>query len=110
MIDLTHVDQMKPGGFSRDYSEEENGGFASVTSRRISAASAQYLELLMILRKVVKTFFPKTDEEAQKSNLSKTHRVSNATIEEIKEEFKNWREGLAEALGPAEGADTLLNR
>ncbi|KEF54757.1 uncharacterized protein A1O9_09199, partial [Exophiala aquamarina CBS 119918] len=106
LIDLTYVDQIKPSGLCRDYSKEEIGGFVSITSRRIFAASAQYLELLMILRKVVKMFFPKTDEEADKSNLSKNLAVSHATIDEIKEEFKTWREGLADALGPSEGSDT----
>lgn len=106
MIDLMYVDQIKPSGLCRDYSNEGNGGFASVTSRRIFSASAQYLELLLILRKVVKNFFPRTDSEAAKRNLSKKLAVSNATIDEIKEDFKNWREGLADALGPSEGSDT----
>jgi hypothetical protein len=94
MIDLTYVDQFKPSGLSRDHSNEENGGFASVTRRRIFTASAQYLELLTILHKVMKRFYPKTDEEAEKSNLSKKFPVYNAAIEEIKEEFKTWREDL----------------
>jgi hypothetical protein len=38
LIDLTCVDQLKPSGLSRDYFNEENGGFASITRRRMAAA------------------------------------------------------------------------
>ena len=95
MIDLTYVDQFKPS--------EENGGFASVTSRRTFAASTQYLKLLRILRKVMKRFYPNPDEEAEKRNLLKKFPVNNTAIKEIKEEFKTWREGLIDALGLYEG-------
>lgn len=107
MIDLAYVDQLKPSGFCRDYSNEENGGFASIASRQKFAASAQYLELLLIIRRLMKRFYPKTDEEAENSNPSKGFTVNSAAIDEMKEEFKNWREGLADALGPSDGHDSL---
>jgi hypothetical protein len=106
LIDLSCVDQLKPSGLSRDYSNEENGGFASITSRRMAAASAQYLELLMIVRRLIKKFYPKTDE-AENRNPSKEFTVNNAYIDEMKEEFKTWREGLADALRPSDGQDTM---
>ncbi|KEF50889.1 uncharacterized protein A1O9_13059 [Exophiala aquamarina CBS 119918] len=105
LMDLRHVDQIKPSGLSRGYCNEENGGVSSATSRRILAASAQYLELLIISRKGVGKLYPKTDQEAGMVNVSKMFPVSETTMDEIKEELKAWREGLADALGPAEGTD-----
>lgn len=106
LINLDYVDQPKPSGLIRDYANEEQGGFASLTTRRMFAASAQYLEVLLIMGKVVRKLYPKTDEEAQVSGSKKMY-VSNATILEIENDFKAWRVGLSDALGSPEKNSSL---
>ncbi|KIX92514.1 uncharacterized protein Z520_11834 [Fonsecaea multimorphosa CBS 102226] len=102
MIKLDYVDQPKPSGHIHDYANEDGGGFASLSTRRMFAASAQYLEILMIMSKVVQKLYPKTDSEAHRVGESKKIYVSNATILEIENEFKAWRDGLSDSLGLAE--------
>ncbi|OQV00477.1 Fungal specific transcription factor domain-containing protein [Cladophialophora immunda] len=102
MIKLDYVDQPKPSGHIRDYANEDWGGFASLSTRRMFAASAQYLEILMIMSKVVQKLYPKTDSEAHRVGESKKIYVSNAAILEIENEFKIWRDGLSDSLGLTE--------
>jgi hypothetical protein len=99
MINLDYVDQPKPSGNARDYEDPSHGGFASLARRRMFAASAQYLEILQITSKVVRKLYPKTDEEARRVGGSQKIYVSSATILEIENDFKVWRDGLSEALG-----------
>ena len=107
MIRLDYVDQPKPGAHIRDYANEAQGGFASLTTQRMFAASAQYLDVLMILSKVVQKLYPKTDAEAHRVSEAKKIYVSNTTILEIENDFKAWRDGLSDALGLADMNDTL---
>jgi len=99
MIDLTYVDQLKPSTSSQDYTDEETGGFTSIFSRRSAAASAHFLELLMTMRRMLKHFYPKTDEEVDESDFSKKFAVNDTFIDGMKEEFRSWREGLTMSLG-----------
>ncbi|KAH0841909.1 fungal transcriptional regulatory protein [Fonsecaea pedrosoi] len=99
MIRLDYVDQPKPSGHIREYANEDWGGFVSLSTRRMFAASAKYLEILMILSKVVQKLYPKTDSEAQGVSESKKIYVSNNTILEIESEFEAWRDGLSDSLG-----------
>ncbi|EXJ76596.1 uncharacterized protein A1O5_01104 [Cladophialophora psammophila CBS 110553] len=107
MIKLDYVDQPKPSGHIRDYANEERGGFASPSTRRMFAASAQYLGVLLIMSKVVQKLYPKTDTEAHQEGETKKIYVSNATILEIENDFKAWRDGLSDSLGLAEGNNDL---
>lgn len=107
MINLDYVDQLKPSGLTRDYENAEQGGFASLTTRRMFAASSQYLEVLLIMGKVVQKLYPKTDAEAHLVGLSKKIYVNNAVIVEIENDFKTWRDGLSEALGSPERGSPL---
>ncbi|KAJ4608870.1 Gypsy retrotransposon integrase-like protein 1 [Exophiala dermatitidis] len=107
MINLDYVDQLKPSGLVRDYENEDKGGFASVTKRRMFAASAQYLDVLLITSKVVQKLYPKTDEEAHRVNGTSKMYVSNATVSEIEEDFKTWRKGLSNALGSSDQNSSL---
>ncbi|EXJ91841.1 hypothetical protein A1O3_00391 [Capronia epimyces CBS 606.96] len=107
MINLDYVDQPKPSGLVRDYEDESHGGFASVTTRRVFAASAQYLDVLLIMAKVTQKLYPKTDEEAHRANGSTKMYVSNAVISEIEGDFKAWRERLSSALGTPDENDSL---
>ncbi|OAP61627.1 hypothetical protein AYL99_03830 [Fonsecaea erecta] len=99
MIKLDYVDQPKPSGHINDYADEDSGGFASLSTRRMFAASAQYLDVLLIMSKVVQKLYPKTDSEAHREGEPKKIYVSNATILEIENEFKAWRDGLSDSLG-----------
>ncbi|KIW90596.1 uncharacterized protein Z519_08379 [Cladophialophora bantiana CBS 173.52] len=107
MIKLDYVDQPKPSGHIRDYANEERGGFASPSTRRMFAASAQYLGVLLIMSKVVQKLYPKTDTEAHQEGETKKIYVSNATILEIENDFKAWRDGLSDSLGLAEDNNDL---
>ncbi|EXJ93433.1 hypothetical protein A1O1_01825 [Capronia coronata CBS 617.96] len=107
MINLDYVDQPKPSGHVRDYENEDSGGFASISTRRMFAASAQYLDVLLIMGKVTQKLYPKTDSEAHRVSGSKGIYVSNAIISEIEEDFKTWREGLSSALGSSDQNDSL---
>lgn len=107
MVDLTYVDQLRPSALCRDYCDEESGGFASLSSRRAAAASAHYLELLIIMRRMLKKIYPKTDGEVDEKDLSKAFAFSNTYVDEVKDEFKTWREGLADVLGPSEGQESM---
>lgn len=107
MINLDYVDQPKPSGHVRDYENEDQGGSASITTRRMFAASAQYLEVLLIMGKVTRKLYPKTDAEAHRVNGSKKIYVSNAVISEIEDDFKTWREGLSGALASPDQNDSL---
>lgn len=107
MIDLTYVDQLKPSTSARDYADEETGGFASLFSRRAAAASAHLLELQLMMRRMLKNFYPKTDEEVDESDASKRFAISETDIDGVKEEFKKWREGLSQVFGSSEGQDNM---
>lgn len=107
MVDLTYVDQLRPSALCRDYSDEKSGGFVSLSSRRAAAASAHYLELLIIMRRMLKKIYPRTDEDVDDKDLSKAFAFNNAFVDEVKDEFKTWREGLADVLGPSEGQDSM---
>ncbi|KIX09678.1 uncharacterized protein Z518_00759 [Rhinocladiella mackenziei CBS 650.93] len=107
MINLDYVDQLKPSGLTQDYASEHQGRFVSLSARRMFAASAQHLEVLMIIGKVVRKLHPKTDEEAHQVGPAKKIYVGNATIAEIEDDFKSWRNGLVDALGSPEHDDSL---
>lgn len=105
MINLDYVDQLKPSGYIRDYENEDNEELVSLSHRQTQAASAQYLQLLRIIRKMMQRLYPRTCEGPPRRSGSHRIYVSNATISELEEDFRTWREGLADALGsPRESA------
>lgn len=71
------------------------------------AASAQYLDLLLILGKVVQKVYPKTDAEARCVSESKKVYISNTTILEIENDFRIWRDSLPESLSLADKEHSL---
>ncbi|KAK5056635.1 hypothetical protein LTR84_012167 [Exophiala bonariae] len=107
MLDLTYVDQFKPSTSCQDYTDEETGGFTSIFSRRSAAASAHFLELLMTMRKMLKHFYPKTDEEVDEIDFAKKFAINDNFIDGMKEEFRSWREGLVDVFGSSEGQENM---
>lgn len=106
LVNLSHVDQIRPSGTIDDYLYAEEGTITSRDKRRMYAASAQYRELLLIIAEMVQRLYPKTEHEAKQVRKSRRMLISSAVINEVERQFKVWRDNLPTALGVNDEIDS----
>ncbi|ETN44570.1 uncharacterized protein HMPREF1541_10240 [Cyphellophora europaea CBS 101466] len=99
LVNLSHVDQVRPSGSIKDYQSADPASSASRNKMRMLAASAQYRELLLIIAEMVQRLYPKTEHEAKQVRRSKKMLISNTVITDVERQFKAWRDNLPVALG-----------
>lgn len=102
LVNLSHVDQVHPSGFMRDYQHTPGAVPTTRDEQRMLAASAQYRDLLLIISGMVQKLYPKTEKEAKQVRKSKRMLINSAVITETEQHFKQWRDTLPAALQVAE--------
>lgn len=111
LVNLSHVDQVRPSGRMEDYLLTSDGKPTTRDQQRMLAASAQYRDLLLIIAAMVQKLFPKTEQEAKQVRKSKRMLINSTVIAEVEKQFKTWRDALPEALGVhVEPESPLLKR
>ena len=109
LVNLSHVDQIRPSGSVSDYNAPSSSPTKPDATKRMLAASAQYLDLLLIVARMVSRLYPKTENEARQVRKSKRMMINNTVIAEIEAEYKAWRDHLPTALGATdEGPSSAL--
>lgn len=99
LVNLSHVDQIRPSGMIEDYKNAPEGMTTTNDQQRMLAASAQYRDLLLIIANMVQKLFPKTEQEAKQVRRSRRMLINSAVITDTERQFKEWRDGLNLALG-----------
>lgn len=106
LVNLSHVDQIRPSGSLDDYIFSDEATSGSRDKQRMFAASAQYRELLLLIADMVQRLYPKTEQEAKQVRKSRKMLISSAVITDVERQFKEWRNNLPMALGVDDEADS----
>ena len=98
LVNLSYVDQPRPSGVIKEYDYYGQKGTKAQESVRLLAASAQYLDLLILLAKTTRHIYPNTEGGASQIKRGAKQTISSSVIAESEKDFRSWREQLSDAV------------